>query len=231
MENKPAEWDWLTFLSNWHEKEYERRYTLENVVATPIGLLTGAYAIIYLLLTQYDFKHNSLLAICCFALPLVLSLGFSFAAAYYVYKSYAVVKSKVYRGLPEANALRQHMNDLVTHYKEFEPHTDATQKFKEYFIELLADQITTNVVNNDERTRNIQQAKQPLMICFLALFLVLPSFLYNQLTKPDPVYQVTLTPVNTSTMAQEPKLIPSSPPPPPKERQIQQIPKPKRSSR
>jgi len=123
------------------------------------------------------------------------------------------------------------MSNLVSYYKENDPKEDATRKFKEYFIELLSDQLTTNVLNNDERTRDIQNAKPPLRNSLLALLLVLPAFFYNQVNKPDTVYLVTLTSPNSSPM---PKETPSSPqkvtpvaPAPPRERQIKGEPKPK----
>jgi hypothetical protein len=230
MENKPEDWDWLGFLLNWHEKEYERRYTLEGMVATPIGLLTGAFALMYLFSTQYDYKHSSNFVTICFLLPLIGSLAFALYSALHIYRSYAVVKNKVYRGVPDAKALRQHMTNLVSYYKENEPQEDATRKFKEYFVELLSDQLTTNVLNNDERTRDIQNAKPPLRNCLLTLLFVLPAFFHNQINKPDTVYQVTLTP-STPPMAQQPAAPPQKVPPvapsPPRERQIKEVPKPK----
>jgi len=159
MEKKPEEWDWLAFLLSWHEKEYERRYTLEGLVATPVGLLTGIYALIYLFSTQYDYKHSSALATACLAIPLATSCLLAFISATHVYYSYAVVKNKIYRGVPDANALRKHMGDLVVYYQEHSPQENATEKFKAYFIEILSDQITTNVLNNDERTRDIRKSK------------------------------------------------------------------------
>lgn len=231
MENKPEDWDWLGFLLNWHEKEYERRYTLEGLVATPIGLLTGAFALMYLFSTQYDYKHSSGFITGCFLIPLLASLLHALYSAFHIYRSYAVVKNQVYRGVPDAKALRQHMTNLVNYYKENEPQEDATRKFKEYFIELLSDQLTTNVLNNDERTRDIQNAKPPLRNSLLALILVLPAFFYNQVNKPDTVYQVTLAPQNVLPMPKEPSPSPQKvgpvAPTPPRERQIKGLPKPK----
>jgi hypothetical protein len=234
MENKPEDWDWLGFLLSWHEKEYERRYTLEGLVSTPIGLLTGAFALMYLFSTQYDYKHSSNFSTGCFLLPLVSSLAYALCSASHIYRSYAVVKNKVYRGVPDARALRQHMTDLVGYYKENEPQEDATRKFKEYFVELLSDQLTTNVLNNDERTRDIQNAKPPLRNSLLALLLILPAFFYNQINKPDTVYQVALAPTTTLPMSKQPATQPTAPPQkvtpvapvPPQERQIKEEPRP-----
>ena len=219
-----AEWDWLTFLSNWHEREYERRYTLENVVATPISLLTGVCAIFFLLVTQYDYKDSGRVCLSFFALALVAALLFAGRSIFWVFKSYAIVKNGVYKGVPEATALRKHMNELVAYYKEHDPTMDGVQKFKDYFIEVLADQITVNVANNDDRTKNIQLSKKPLMYAFAALFLSLPSFLFNQFTKPDPVHKVSIVSQPSATTSK-----PLAPPPPPvrpAERQILDLPPP-----
>lgn len=194
MERKQEDWDWLAFLSNWHEKEYERRYTLENLVVTPITLLTGAYGLSYLLVTQYDFKSSGLLCSSLFILPLVIALCFACYSSYFVYKSYAVVKNKTYWNIPNPTLLREHMDELVAHYKQQNPREDGTQKFKDYFVELLAKQITVNIINNDDRTENIQDSKKPVMGALLALLLTMPCFLINQLTKPDLTYQVSILP-------------------------------------
>jgi hypothetical protein len=215
MESPKAEFDWLTFLSNWHEKEYERRYTLENVVITPITLLTGAYGLAYLLFTQYDFKHSELFCSCLFVGSLVTALAFAVWSSFFVYKSYAVVKNKTYTNMPVAPLLRKHMDELVAYYKEHEPSADGVQKFKEYFVEMLANQISVNVENNDDRTVNIQQSKKPVMRAFLALFVALICFLFNQMQKPDPTYNVSLLPTTamSKTATTPPPVLPTPPPP------------------
>ena len=223
MERPQADWDWLAFLSNWHEKEYERRYTLENVVVTPITLLTGVYGLSYLLATQYDFKHGSNFCACLFIMLLIVALCFAIYSSVYVYLSYAVVKKKIYKNIPDPELLRQHMDDLVAHYKQHEPAEDGVQRFKDYFVGLLAQQITVNVVNNDNRTENIQKSKKPVMGALLALLLAMPCFLTNQLNRPDSTYQVAILPQSSTIMS---KTATPPPPPPPRERQILDLPPP-----
>jgi hypothetical protein len=219
MERPQSDWDWLAFLSNWHEKEYERRYTLENLVVTPITLLTGAYGLSYLLVTQYDFKHGGWLCASLFVLAIVVAVGFACYSSFYVYKSYAVVKGKVYKNLPNPTLLRTHMADLVDHYNQHDPEEDGARKFQEYFVELLATQITANVINNDDRTENIQDSKKPVMGALLALLLAMPCFLTNQLTKPDSTYQVSVLPHTAEAMSKPtsplPPKEPQTPSPPP----------------
>ncbi|MBF9221763.1 hypothetical protein [Hymenobacter ruricola] len=223
MEDPKEDWDWLAFLSKWHETEYDRRYTLENVVTTPITLLTGVFGLSYLLITQFDYKHSSLYYLLFFLIPLAVALGYAFRSAVFVYRSYAVVKKGVYKNIPDAALLRRHMDNLVAHYKEHDPASDGVQKFKEYFVELLADQITVNVVNNDDRTINIQKSKGPIMGALLGLLLTMPGFLTNQLRKPDPTYQVTILPNSANAMSETTSPLP---PPPPMERQILDLPRP-----
>jgi hypothetical protein len=241
------EWDWLTFLSTWHSTEYERRYTLENVVTTPITLLTGAFGLQYLLTTQFDFESSGSLLTWFFVLPVATSFALCIYSSFYVYKSYAVLKNGVYKGIPDPKGLIFHMGGLVKHYRKHEPSSDGIQKFKEYFVKLLADQITVNVINNDDRTENIQKSKKPVMYALLALLFSLPCSLISQRNKPDQTYKVTLVraklAMTDSTISQLPTMEnqqgaklplaadssetskPGSkppPPPPPRERSIKE---------
>ena len=202
MTDRPkADFDWLTFLSNWHEKEYERRYTLENVLVTPITLLTGAYGLTYLLASQYDYKHTNYWALTLFGVALLAGFVLTCQSTFFAYKSYAILKNGVYKGIPDATSLRKHMDDLVLYYRQNEPTADGVQEFKDYFVDLLAQQITVNVVNNDDRTVNLQKSKKPIARAFIALAFALVCFFVNQLAKPDTVYQVSVIPQSSTSMS------------------------------
>ncbi|GAB3721202.1 hypothetical protein GCM10027594_01520 [Hymenobacter agri] len=229
-ERPKAEFDWLTFLSNWHEKEYERRYTLENVLVTPITLLTGAYGLTYLLASQYDYKHTNNWALVLFGLALLAGFVLTCQSTFFAYKSYAVLKNGVYKGIPDATALRKHMDDLVLYYRQNEPTADGVQEFKDYFVDLLAQQITVNVVNNDNRTVNLQKSKKPIARAFIALAVGLLCFFVNQWSKPDTVYQVAIIPQPSTSVSKTttspPQTVPLRRPTPPPHREKLDIPPP-----
>ncbi|GAB2850485.1 hypothetical protein [Hymenobacter ruber] len=195
-DNKTTEWDWLPFLSNWHEKEYERRFTLDSAVSIPISLLTGIFAILYILSTQYDYTVFPFIVNCIYIASIGVTLYFACVGSYFIYKSYAIVKNKSYKNLSPALELTSYLSALKNHYGKNNEHL-ANAEFKTWFVGELADQLNVNIENNDVRTENLQDAKPKVMYSLLCIAIPCIFLIFNNLYKKEPVHQVKF--VSTSS--------------------------------
>lgn len=184
----------LDFFIDWHKSEEERKTSLENSLNIPIGILTVIFAVLFYLISEFDFKYSSQVEIIIFLFSSILSFLFSLFSCYFLFKSYNnLFKGYEYMGLPFPTQLFRHNEKLDAYYKQYQanfPDKSGDTEFEKYLTEKIANHLDTNTYNNDLKAKYLYISKRYLFISVLVLVISFIPFLTNLFNKPEKTYQV-----------------------------------------
>ena len=185
----------LEFYKEIHKTEFDRKNKIEEGISLPITIILGLVALIYSLLSEYDFKYlpryNWLfvipLFVCCILiLASIISLSLVYASR------------KWYKDMPYADKIEKYRKELDEFWRLSTDNNENYEKlsrddFTDYLIELYIAQSVNNTAKNDNKAKWNDRVKLSMLSSIFLGILTLPSFFYNFFNKPDKVYIVEST--------------------------------------
>lgn len=166
----------IEFLKEWFYKEEERKGTLNDSLNIPIGILTGIVAVVYFVLSNYNYENGSKLLKFLFIILIIVCIFFWLRCIFYLLLSYNNFhRGYGYKAFPSADFIKKEYETLTPYYKEYKSEFEETgvtlDKLVENNIEeILVQCIDNNVFNNDKKSGYLHNSKTSIIICILSLF-------------------------------------------------------------
>ncbi len=177
------------FYKSLHERELDRRDSLNNSISTPIGLISAIIGVIFFFCTNYYSNCNIIVKFMFFILVLS-SVIFVCTSIYKLIKFYnnGLSSGYEYEGLPYAKELKEYYDYLVginKHNKKINSNIPDTEvEFRNYLIETFINTSGHNAFVNDKKAEYFYEVKKYIIFSIIPLLLSTILFAYNyQLNK------------------------------------------------
>lgn len=175
----------IDFTIEWFHKENDRQISLNNSLSTPIGILTGLFALFFYMFTSFSFKSELHFYIeFSFVLFILLSLLFWALVVFYLFKSYDnLFKTYEYKAIPYPSDLNDQYKKLEKYVEENKDLLDAKVNvdtlYEEQLIDMFSEYLNRNIENNDKKSKNLHIAKKLLLLCIISSFLCAIPFIFH----------------------------------------------------
>lgn len=213
------------FLLEWYYKEDERKYALDNSLNIPIGILTAFVAVIYYLITKYNYEQENIYLKLAFGFFILLSIVFWIISIRFILLSYNdVYKGYDYDYLPCTDFIQKEETKIRTYYNTHNAYFVQNNITFESLVEknvneIISGCITTNIYNNDRKANYLYRSKIHLISSLIAISIGGLIFSYNYVKhEKQETYNIKV--MNQLQFASQPT--PPPPPPPQTPRRVKQ---------
>lgn len=203
------------FLLEWYYKEDDRKYALDNSLNIPIGILTAFAAVIYYLITKYNYESENIYFKMIFIFLVLLAITFWFIIIRFILLSYNdMYKGYTYDYLPCVDFAQKEEEYLKDYYEEhktyfLENNITFEKLLQESIDKIISNCIQTNMYNNDKKANYQYLSKKHLINCIIVIFLAGIFYSINYiLHEKQEIYNIKI-------MNQQKILNQTTPPPPP----------------
>jgi heme/copper-type cytochrome/quinol oxidase subunit 4 len=173
--------------------EIDRKERLDSSVSIPITIITAIIAVMYFLISNFDYTLGISLSI-SFIITIVITLIFLIISIYQLLILYNNLSSGYkYSYFPFVSDLNKYQNELRDYYSDLgEDKAKGDSEFNEYLKDNIIKHIDYNIIRNDSRSLTLYKTKKYLLFALLFLFLTLIPFGINYFQKPEKPQKIEL---------------------------------------
>jgi hypothetical protein len=185
----------MEFFKEQYKAEIERKDTLTNSMAIPVGVLTVLGGLLGFLSREFSYEPTNISRI--FVAMLIVSALLFLASIVLLFCAYS---GYTYSYLPTAKELKKYFDDFSAYLKQAKSPTESdealAQRAKQQFEDMLErryiDAVTDNSGNNDKKSGYIHWANTCLISALAAALLAVIPFTINSKVKHKEVQEVRI---------------------------------------